>query len=376
MRPAALLSEQALACALLVTLSTAPGCADRADEDDVTEPGLVLIYDGDLGPDPCDFTTLSMLHEYHDREMIELIGVIGSTPDPFLASTFSIYNEIYGHDVPIGAYREGGHDVTYSQEVLDRYTAAVLLSTASNQNEIIFEKYGRDGAAASAEVYGSVELYRRLLAAADDQSVTIYFAGQLFNLPGLLSSPPDPISPSSGEALLARKVKEVVFMGGRFPVSSEHAPYGLTAGAEWNWWALGAQDVSRVAIKALAALGLPLTYVGAEIGAEVLVGQEIVDRLGRDHPTSEAYYQYNLTYSGDGEGLRAENPAYDDAALYHLVEGGVDRFFGQVSGHVEIDANGANTWTPSGAQERYLTLLPGVATELSALLTDRITGAF
>ena len=73
---------------------------------------MKLIYDGDIGPDPCDFSTLSMLHEYHNKGMIELLGVMGATPDPYLASTFSIYNQVYGNDILIGSFNNapGGVD--------------------------------------------------------------------------------------------------------------------------------------------------------------------------------------------------------------------------------------------------------------------------
>ena len=70
-----------------------------------------LIYDGDVAPDPCDFATLSMLHEYHKREMIDLVGVIGATPDPYIGSTLGIYNQLYDHNIPIGAFSEGSDNV-------------------------------------------------------------------------------------------------------------------------------------------------------------------------------------------------------------------------------------------------------------------------
>ena len=50
----------------------------------VSAEPVKLIYDGDIGPDPCDFSTLSMLHQYHNKGMIDLIGVIGSTPDRYV----------------------------------------------------------------------------------------------------------------------------------------------------------------------------------------------------------------------------------------------------------------------------------------------------
>ena len=74
---------------LVVILASSCSSADN-DAEPKIDNKIMLIYDGDVAPDPCDFGTLSMLHEYHSRNMIELVGVIGATPDPYLASTLSI----------------------------------------------------------------------------------------------------------------------------------------------------------------------------------------------------------------------------------------------------------------------------------------------
>ncbi len=119
-----------------------------------------------------------------------------------------------------------------------------------------------------------------------------------------------------------------------------------------------------------------MTYVGYKVGLKVPVGRKIVRRLGRDHPTSEAYFQFRLTYGGEGEDLASDNPAFDDVALYYVVEGGEGRFFDRNHGHAVINDDGANTWEPEGTSEGYLTLLPGVEDELIDVITDRVTGFF
>jgi hypothetical protein len=90
----------------------------------------------------------------------------------------------------------------------------------------------------------------------------------------------------------------------------------------------------------------------------------------------DAYYQYRSTYGGEGKDLKKDNPAFDDVALYYLVEGGIGTYFARVPGRVEIDERGANSWMGDGGTESYLTLLPGVENELIKVITDRITGEF
>ena len=334
-----------------------------------------LLYDGDLGPDPCDYTTLSMLHEYHRRGMIELVGTIGVTPDPYQAATFSLYNRIYGSRIPYGAYRRSG-DVSYGWPVRLMYRIALLATTRANPNRVLSEKYAMADLPLAEDVPGPVETYRKLLSEAQDDSITIYAAGPLFNFPPLLASGPDRYSPLDGRTLLKKKTKRFVFMGGYFPNSSDFPPFSRTSGAEYNWWALRQPGVTRTTIDALVALGKPMTYVGFEVGARILLGREVVRRLGPDHPTSVAYYQYRATYEGEEEGIDEDNPAFDDVALFHLVEGGIGSYFGRVSGSVHIDERGANGWLANGGTQSYLTLLPRAEDELVEILTDRITGNF
>jgi len=343
---------------------------------------IKLIYDGDIGPDPCDFSTLSMLHEYHNKGMIELVGVMGATPDPYLASTFSIYNQVYGNDIPIGSFNNAPGGVDFSDEVRKMYYGVISRFCHADQNKAIYEKFGNSETKRADDVPNPIELYRKLLSEASDNSITIYAAGQLFNFPALFASGADQYSPLSGEELLRKKVKEFVFMGGYFPVSSAFALYRATGGAEYNWWALGNKNTTKETIPTLVTMEKPVTYIGFEVGAKVLVGKEMARRLGRDHPTTESFYLYRRTarIPEDAEEkepqLTANNAAFDELALFHAVEGGIGEYFGRVQGRVQIDENGANTWVSGEGNERYITLLPGVEKKLVEVITDRITGHF
>lgn len=334
---------------------------------------LRVIFDADLGPDPCDFSTLSMLHEYHQRGMIELLAVIGETPDADLASTFAVYNRLYGNDIAVGAPIDGDGDLTFDQRGQKAYDSVLAMTTHRLQNVIIRERYG-DASTASAPAAAPVECYRRILAASRDCDITIFAAGPLFNLPVLLDSAPDEFSPLHGEELVAGSVAALHVMGGAFPASAEIIRNPLTYGAEWNFWALDIPGVTANAIDRLTALGIEMTFVGYEAGKPVVVGHEVVDRLGRDHPTSESYLQYVFS-SKDGIELTSENPAFDEVALFHMVEGETGDWFGEVHGQPVITGSGVNTWRPDGPH-RYITLRSGAQEELIGLINDRITGHY
>lgn len=371
---------------LILLLTIAPvlfiSCVTTGHVPGTPAPRIKLIYDGDIGPDPCDFSTISMLHEYHNKGFIELLGVIGETPDPYLASTFTIYNRLYGNAIPIAAYHPESSDVDFGDDLKAKYRIAIAVACHADQNKTLNEKYGNNDPSHSDEVMGTVELYRKLLSEAEDNSITIYAAGQLYNFPPLLTSKGDRYSPLRGEELLRTKVKEFVFMGGYFPESNDLPFYTRTEGAEWNWWAFGERNTTKTAIDAIVKMGKPVTYIGAEVGPRVLVGLEMAERLGRDHPTTEAFYLFRpITrlrkgFEEDGPELRLNNPAYDEIALFVAVEGGIGEFFGSVQGRVQVSEKGANTWGPGDGNERYITLLPGVNQKLREVITDRITGKF
>ena len=116
------------------------------------EAPILLIYDGDIGPDPCDFSTISMLHEYHAHGDIQLLGVIGETPDPYLATTFSIYNQTYRHEIPIAAYDPATTEVEFGQDVIKKYYKAIEELNFADQNKIIYEKYANSATLRSRDV--------------------------------------------------------------------------------------------------------------------------------------------------------------------------------------------------------------------------------
>ena len=169
-------------------------------------------------------------------------------------------------------------------------------------------------------------------------------------------------------------------MGGYFPKSSNSPWYSETSGAEWNWWAFRSKNTTKETLETLIRMGKPVTYVGAEQGPRVLVGREVVERLGRNHPTTESYYLFNpITKVSAGSSepqLVKENPVFDEITLFHVVEDGVGKYFDRIPGRVRVDENGANEWLAGDGNESYLVIKTGVEEELIEIITNRITGRF
>jgi hypothetical protein len=165
-----------LACAL-VSLPPTPASAKER-----------VIFDNDAGGDVDDAGALAVLHTLAARGEVEIlaIGVVIGHPDavPFVDAV----NTWYGKpNLPVGTIKG---KAPYSR---DEYMRAVVA------------EYPHDLTQQNAP--GVVKLYRKVLAAEADRSVTLIAVGPATNIYNLLQSPADEISPLSGVELVRKKVK-------------------------------------------------------------------------------------------------------------------------------------------------------------------------
>jgi hypothetical protein len=180
-----------------------------------TGSGKAVILDTDMASDVDDAGALGILHALADNGEATILGVIcsnngdtGTTSIPFI----DIVNTYYGRpDLPVGLWKgnfDGG----------SKYTGPIAADAATYPHDLTADKGGVPEAAV---------LYRKLLAAQPDGSVTIVAVGPVVNLKDLLDSTADAESSLSGTELVAKKVKELVVMGGGYPKSN---------GPEWNFY--------------------------------------------------------------------------------------------------------------------------------------------
>lgn len=194
--------------------------------------------------------------------------------------------------------------------------------------------------------------------------------------------------------MLKNKVGQIVVMGGNFPSSFERSPEKLyhvfdkQPYAEYNFANYGAAGVTKHIVEELQSLEIPTTYVGFEVAFNKLrVGGAEFDSLPADHPVGVAYrYRHptitNLNPLVDGAEFHIENHAFDEVALFYLVEGEVGKYFNRVEkGYLEVFEDNANQWHSydDGARgtvstESYLELNQEYANELTSILDNRILG--
>ncbi len=138
----------------------------------------------------------------------------------------------------------------------------------------------------SAAAPSALEVYRKVLAEQPDKSVTIISVGFLNHLHDLLKAEPD---------LVARKVKEMVVMGGRNNDGFNLSRHDLVAQSEYvirNW---------------------PTPLVISQHGGSTKTGTKLSDSPA-ENPVREAFYQwFDQSYQG--------RSSWDQVAVLYGVRG-------------------------------------------------------
>jgi hypothetical protein len=295
-------------------------------------PPVRIIFDTDMTEDVDDVGALAMLHALADRGEAEILAVMHSTGYPYTVGCIDAINTYYGRpDLPIGAYKGG-----VKKDAGGSYARAIGEKFPSNVKT-------------NADVPEATALYRRILASQPDRSVTIVTVGFLVNLEDLLRSKPDRHSKLDGAALVARKVKQLVVMGGAFPKGREFNLVEAGSAAEYslnNW-------------------PTQIVFSGFEIGARVFTGAI----LEKSDPRSPVRESYRLYFGGAFK----ERESWDQTAVLYAVRGPHNYWTTETEGYMHVFPDGSNEWRNSPDRDHaYLKeAMPPAA--LGAIIQDLMT---
>ncbi|KAK1621757.1 inosine/uridine-preferring nucleoside hydrolase [Colletotrichum phormii] len=273
-----------------------------------------LIVDTDLFSD-CDDAAALLLAATSPE--VNLLGVNVNSQSSYSVLAASAILNHYGHaQVPVGA-RRPLNDVPFFDKWASR--AGEFASKLAT--------HWFKGISDAEEAWEPVDLYRKLLSEAEDDSITIASIGFLHNLSGLLNSTADAWSPLPGTELVKTKVKELVVMGGDYP-----------NGFEFNFWGDDPYETAH----AIHNWTSPIVYAGFKLGASVRSGGPLMADGPKTDPVRAAYILY--TYY-------QPQWSYDPIAMLYAIGGLGDFFnFGNEYGYNTITlygedkCDGCNVW--------------------------------
>lgn len=305
------------------------------------KPPVKIVFDTDMDSDCDDAGALAMLHVLADRGEAELLATICSARHAWSPACVDAINTYYGRpDLPIGVPRKGA-------------------ATASKYARKLAEAFPHDTPTDLAQIPDAVDVYRDVLSAQPDGSVTIVTVGDLTNVAALLKAPATEDRPS-GRDLAAKKVKLWVCMGGNF--------VGRPARDDL---ALGNNNFTVDAESSYAAVrNWPgeIVFVGREIGSVpsgLAVGARLKD-LPEEHPVRFAY----AAYFG---GAPQDRHVADQTAVLYAVRGLSPYWGGEIRGTMDLarDMTFRFVESPTG-RHRYIVKAPLDSAEDDAQVEEAI----
>lgn len=219
----------------------------------------LIILDTDLVSSTDDLFAMEMLYRYEEEGKCKFLGIVVDREGEAGAAVADVMNTYFNHaDTPIGLVRKG----IPSPRLWIDYSS--LPSLADERGEKLFRRSVKDCLA----LPDGWELYRRLLASAPDNSVTICSIGFVTSLAQLLESGPDGYSPLSGVDLVRRKVRRIQLMGGVFGDSVE-PDFNFSQGLPFaqTFFRLWPQDVDIVFTP--MEVGDPVEYTPEQVLADI-----------------------------------------------------------------------------------------------------------
>jgi inosine-uridine nucleoside N-ribohydrolase len=289
-----------------------------------------LIFDTDMHSDVDDCGALAVLHALADEGLVNLIGALHSAPADFGPHCIDAINTWYGRgELPIGGMMWANYE-TAPEYQLYRNGAAYVAEHGHDYVEAVAKNFPHTRTVEGAAIPNTVTQYRKLLARAEDASITICAVGQLSGIAGLMDSQPDKFSPLSGEELVQRKVKRLVSMAmGVWPSGKDN----------FNWAADLASAVRVVN-------NWPVELVVSPSGEDILTGGRLVTEGPAANPVRLAYEIYTLR----APYLRS---SWDQCAAFYAVKGPGDLWKERRGWRIEIDpATGEHEWIEDASSKQ------------------------
>jgi inosine-uridine nucleoside N-ribohydrolase len=299
-----------------------------------------VILDTDIGPDCDDVGAVAVLHTLARLGEANILGMVCDTTSEWGPRCLSALNAYYGCPaLPVGALKGPGHaggDAGWSGETYNRAIA---------------ERFPH-----ATDFPDAVDLYRRLLETAEDDSVTIVSIGMMTNLRNLLAS-------SGGMELVRQKVRTLVAMAARFPSGPPECNFACDIPA---------------AIATVRDWPTPVVFAGSEVGEQVRTGARLKHELPPNHPVRTAYELWDRHFvpTWDPAFDLSEiypHASYDQLAVLYAVRTHATYWRVERGGQVHVFEDGSCEWRSGEGQHAYL-ILEGEVAKIEAEIDDLMIG--
>lgn len=303
-------------------------CASRSDGSG-REP-VKVIFDTDMLTDYDDIGAIAVLHALADAGECEILATVSSTRGNSSVAVCEVVNAWYGRpDIPVGCVRGigvGGRPTTGDGNDHGKFSwlAAKYARFVKHPD--------------SSQAPDALEVYRQVLSAHPDGSVTICTVGFISNLRRLVEAYPE---------LVAKKVKLWVAMACRYPDGEE---YNSSMDAE----------SSRIAFEKWPT---PIVFSDFDYGRWIFTGRRIAEDDNATGPVKELFSACLPARSECGETTydrKEGHPSWDETAVLYAVRGAGDVFGLERGTYRMAPVGGRNVWKadPSSRDARIVEKLP------------------
>ncbi|AYL96895.1 nucleoside hydrolase [Mucilaginibacter celer] len=279
-----------------------------------------VIFDTDIAGDYDDVGAMALLHAFADKGEAHILATISSNAFQTTAPTISVINTYFGRpDIPVGIVKKPKPNKDCQQQWAQAIIAKYPHKIKSN-----------------SEALEAVSLYRKILAAQPDTSVTIISVGFFTNLADLLGSSADKYSKLNGLQLVKKKVKRLVSMAaGIGPDGKTFSEYNVNVDAS------SSQKVFN---------NWPTEFVlsGFEIGEKILTGITLINNQSIQNSPVKDAFKIALTKDKNTVGRNS----WDETAVLTAIRG-PKPYFTYRKLNMQIKNNGTDVVIPG---QRFLYL--------------------
>lgn len=269
---------------------------------------IPVIFDTDMGPDYDDVGAMALLHAFADSGKVNILATIASTKYDGVAGVLNVLNTYFNRPALPVAVPKG---------------EALTLKDWQHWSDTLLAKYPHR-IKTNDEVPDAVALYRKLLAAQPDRSVTIITVGFFTNLANLLQSKADRFSRLNGRELVRKKVRSLVSMAGRFP-----------SGKEFN-----VEKDAAASQVVVTQWPTPVLLSGFEIGMKIKTGLPLVQNAAIRNSPVQDVFRISLPLAKEDSAGRM---SWDETAVL-VAANGYAPYYTIEKGRITVAADGSNTW--------------------------------